>query len=216
MLYSRHSQFSIYSQTKTMTVETIGRTSSNQEQRFILPGHYSWQQFKDIQATMETVPGLRLSYLDGYLTLMTTSEQHELIKKFISILLEAYLFEKSIGFIPVGNATRESENESVSFEPDESYYIGAKKEHPDLAIEIALTSGGPDKLEKYKRFKIGEVWFWEKDEISVYVLGDRRQEYSKVNQSQLFPELDLNLLAHCVQQSDIIEARTAFIQGMQP
>ena len=165
---------------------------------------------------METIPGLRLSYLDGCLTLMTTSEQHEIIKKFIAILLEAYLFEKGIGFIPVGNATRESEKESVSFEPDESYYIGIKKEHPDLAIEIAITSGGPDKLEKYKRFKIREVWFWEKDEISVYLLGDRPQEYTKVNQSQLFPKLDLTLLVHCVQQSDILEARTAFIQGMQP
>lgn len=99
-------------------------------------------------------PGVRISYLDGCVEFMTVSEQHENIKSVLAILLALYFFEKGINFIPVGNATREDQTKGTSFEPDESYYIGERKDHRDLAIEVVITSGGTDKLEKYKRFKI--------------------------------------------------------------
>ncbi len=92
------------------------------EQQLTLPGRHSWQKFKTLQALMEEVPGVRLFYLDGCLELMTIGEDHELIKKAIAILLEAYFFQMGIEFIPVGSATREAEAKATSFEPDESYY----------------------------------------------------------------------------------------------
>ena len=132
----------------------VEKITSVKDQRFILPGHYTWQQFKQLQALMKEFPGVRISYLDGCVEFMTVSEQHENTKSVLAILLALYFFEKGINFIPVGNATREAETKGASFEPDESYYIGERKEHPDLAIEVVITSGGTDKLEKYKRFKI--------------------------------------------------------------
>ncbi len=38
--------------------------------------------------------------IDGCIEFMTLGEQHENIKKIIAILIEAYLFEKGINFIP--------------------------------------------------------------------------------------------------------------------
>lgn len=61
-----------------------------QEQRFIVPGHHSWQRFKSLPTLLAEAPGVRLSYLDGCVELMTTGEDHELIKKAIAILLETY------------------------------------------------------------------------------------------------------------------------------
>jgi hypothetical protein len=58
--------------------------------------------------------------------------------------VEIYLFEMGIEFIPSGNATRESETKGVSFEPDESYYSGDRKPHPDLAIEADYKIPGFD------------------------------------------------------------------------
>ncbi|WP_368011718.1 hypothetical protein [Laspinema palackyanum] len=72
-----------------------------------------------------------------------------------------------IEFIPIGNATRESETKGVCFEPDESYYIGDRKSHPDLAIELVITRGNPKKLEKYKRFEITEVGLWENNQLAL-------------------------------------------------
>ncbi|MGD1859848.1 MAG: hypothetical protein ACFB0E_07745 [Leptolyngbyaceae cyanobacterium] len=38
---------------------------------------------------------------------------------------------------------------AIASEPDESYNIGDRRSHPDLAIEIVVTNGSIDKLEGY-------------------------------------------------------------------
>jgi len=196
-----------------MTTQLPDKQIPIKDQQFTLPGRYSWQQFKAIQTVLAEFPGVRLSYLDGCVELMTTGEENETIKKFLAILIETYLFEMSIRFIPVGNAARESETKGASFEPDESYYISTRKEHPDLAIEVALTSGGKDKLEKSKRFKITEVWFWENNQISICRFLNNN--YEQIYRSEFLPDLDLALLVRCVLMSDIVDARTEFIKGIR-
>lgn len=184
-----------------------------QEQRFILPGYYSWEQFEALENLIKNAPGLRITYLDGCVEFMTTGEPHEIFKKMLAILLEAYFFEKGIKFIPVGNATRRDKTQDVSFEPDESYYLGEKKTHPDLAIEVTITSGGIDKLEKYKRLKIAEVWFWENNQLVLY--GLRENNYEQISRSEFLPDLDITLLVRCVQMSDILAARTELIESIR-
>ncbi|WP_392535212.1 Uma2 family endonuclease [Nostoc sp. C117] len=196
-----------------MIPQTIDKITTLEEQRFLLPGHYTWEEFEKLEALTANAPGLRITYLDGCVEFMTLGEEHEAIKSVIAILLALYFFEKDINFFPVGSATRRAEEKGTSFEPDESYYLGTKKENPDLAIEINITSGSINKLEKYKRFKITEVWFWENNQISIYHLTN--DNYEQIAQSQLLPDLDINLLVRCVLMPSIIEARTEFIKGIQ-
>lgn len=196
-----------------MTLQTLDKIITTPEQRFLLPGYYTWEEFEKIEALMAESPGLRITYLDGCVEFMTLGEQHEIIKTILAILLETFFFEKGINFIPVGSATRRAKEKGASFEPDESYYIGEKKENPDLAIEVNITSGSIDKLEKYKRFKITEVWFWENNQLSLYRL--KNDNYEQITQSDLLPALDVSLLASCVLMPSIIEARTVFIQGIR-
>lgn len=190
----------------TQLVETI----SVKEQRLTLPGRHSWQKFKAFQALMEEVPGVRLSYLDGCVEFVTIGEDHEIIKTILGFLLELYFCEMGIEFIPVGSATREAEAKSTSFEPDESYYLGEKKEHPDLAIEVVLTSGGTNKLERYKRFRIPKVWFWENNQLSLYRLSE--QKYEPISRSEFLPELDIELLVRCVLMPSRLEAMAEFLK----
>ncbi|NES22929.1 MAG: Uma2 family endonuclease [Symploca sp. SIO3E6] len=201
-----------------MVVSFSEKATLAHEQRLVIPGRHSWQQFKTMQVWANEIPGLRVSYLDGYIELMTTGKVHERIKKFIAILLEAYFFEKGIKFFPAGNATCEAEERGASFDPDESYCLGEDKEYPDLGIEVTLTSGGIQKLEKYKRFKVREVWFWQDNHISVHVLRDaeeaRQIRYEQVTKSEVLPQLNLALLEQCVQISDVFEARNLFLQGL--
>jgi len=111
------------------------------------------------------------------------------------------------------SATRRDRSRNVSFEPDESYYIGSRKEHPDLAVEITMTSGSTNKLAKYLRLRIPEVWFWENNRLSVY--GLREDNYEQISRSELLPELDLALLVRCVLMPSIIDARTEFLNGVR-
>ena len=111
-----------------MTLKILDKTTTISEQRFLLPGYYTWEEFETIETLTADAAGLRITYLDGCIEFMTLGEQHESIKKILAILIEAYLFEKGINFIPVGSATRRAKEKSASFEPDESYYIGEKKQ----------------------------------------------------------------------------------------
>jgi Uma2 family endonuclease len=78
---------------------------------------------------------------------------------------------------------------------------------------VILTSGSLEKLEKYRRFKIPEVWLWENNQLYVYALIS--SEYHLVNYSQLLPDLDLDLLVRCVQMPSRLEAMNAFKTGIR-
>jgi Uma2 family endonuclease len=196
-----------------MTATLLNLPSTDLEQRFLLPGNYSWQEFEALEQLLADSPGLRITYLDGWIELMTLDEPHELIKKSLAILLEAYFTVMEIEYIPVGSATRRGEDKGTSFEPDESYYLGEQKAHPDLAIEVVFTSGSLRKLEKYRRFEIQEVWFWEDSQLKLYYLqGDR---YIEIPRSKLLPELDIDLLGRCVQMRSRLEAIKTFRDGIR-
>ncbi|MBD2314889.1 hypothetical protein H6G20_24785 [Desertifilum sp. FACHB-1129] len=57
---------------------------------------------------------------------------------------------------------------------------------------------------------ITEVWFWENNQLLLYRLQD-----DLIPRSVFLPELDIRLLARCVQMSDILAARREFLQGIQ-
>ncbi|MEG4214513.1 Uma2 family endonuclease [Microcoleus sp. Pol14C6] len=196
-----------------MTAQLLEERGTLAEQRLILPSYYSWEQFEAIESLMADSPGLRITYLDGWIEFMTVGEEHEQIKSVLAIFIGLYFFEKGINFIPVGSATRRNQAKDVSFEPDESYYIGSRKEHPDLAVEVTITSGSTNKLAKYLRLRIPEVWFWENNRLAVYRL--REDDYEQVSRSEFLPDLDLELLVRCVLMPSIIEARTEFINGIR-
>jgi Uma2 family endonuclease len=196
-----------------MTAKILEEIGTLAEQRLILPGYYTWEQFEAIESLMADSRGLRITYLDGWIEFMTVGEEHESFKKALAILLEAYFFDLGIEFFPVGSATRRDRARDVSFEPDESYYIGSRKEHPDLAVEVTITSGSTNKLAKYLRLRIPEVWFWENNRLAVYRL--REDDYEQVSRSEFLPELDLELLVRCVLMPSRIEARTEFLNGVR-
>lgn len=141
-------------------------------------------------------PGVRMTYLEGELELMSSSFQHERIKKCISRLLEAYALEKGIELDGLGSWTVKAALRQRGIEPDECYLIqnpGQKSpEHPDLAIEVVWTSGGIDKLDVYRGLGVPEVWFWREKRLEVYVLD--AGQYASSERSRLLPDLDLDLL----------------------
>jgi len=196
-----------------MTAKILEEIGTLAEQRLILPAYYTWEQFEDLESLMADSPGLRITYLDGWIEFMTLGEAQETISCILNFLLQLYFCEMGIEYIPVGSATRRDRARDVSFEPDESYYIGSRKEHPDLAVEVTMTSGSTNKLAKYLRLRIPEVWFWENNQLAVY--GLREDNYEQVSRSELLPELDLELLVRCVLMPSRIEARTEFLNGVR-
>lgn len=183
------------------------------EQRFLIPGYQSWGQLEAMEALMADVPALGISYLNEWVELITHGSEHERIKTNLCSLLETYFFNKGLSFIHQSSTTYRDKSKSVCFKIEESYYIGKKKELPDIAIEVVMLKSEIDQLEKYKRLKITEIWFWENNRLSLYHLGN--ENYEQMSHSEFLPELDIDLLARCVGMPSRLEARTEFLQEIR-
>ncbi|NCJ08267.1 Uma2 family endonuclease [Synechococcales cyanobacterium C] len=183
------------------------------EQRVVLEG-VSWQQYELLLATLgNDFPALRLSYLEGTLEIMTTSPSHEELKKMIAMLMEAYFQETRTRFHAIGSATFRKVAKQRGLEPDECYCLGQKKEFPDLAIEVVLSHGLVDKLDIYRGLGVPEVWVWEAGKFSVYHL--RNEIYEQVNQSELLPECNIELLANYVRPEEQFDAVMDFREALR-
>ena len=91
--------------------------------------------------------------------------------------------------------------------------MGVNGEFPDLAVEVVVTSGGINKLEAYKRLQIPEVWFWENGALRMYSLG--ADGYAEVDRSFVLPELDIVLLARCINIENHLQVMREFKQTIQ-
>ena len=178
------------------------------EQRLILEG-VSWQQYETMLAALgDDFPNLRLNYLEGTLEIMTTSPEHEELKKVIGMLLEAYFQETRTRFHALGSATFRKAMKLRGLEPDECYCLEQKKEFPDIAIEVVITSGIVNKLEIYQGLGITEVWQWQNGAFFIHHL--RSTGYEPMTRSALLPDLDIQLLASYVNPADQFDAVMAF------
>ncbi len=169
------------------------------EQLFII-NNFSWQCYETILQDFGDNLPFKLTYFNGVLQVMSPSRRHEIDKKILGMLLECYFIEKKIDVYPLGSTTFRKENLGKGIEPDQSYSFDSEKEFPDLAIEIIITSGGVDSLIIYQDLGVKEVWFWQNKQFSIYSL--QNNDYQKVNQSFLFPDLDFQLLTDSLLSSD--------------
>ena len=174
------------------------------EQRVLLHG-VDWERYTALREVLgDNFPTLRLSYLEGTLEITTNSSEHEELKKMIGMLVEAYLQETRTWFHAGGSTTFRKAAKQRGLEPDECYCLGSKKEFPDLAIEVVITSGLVDKLEIYRGLGVTEVWQWQPGTFSIYHL--QPSGYEQMNTSELLPGLDFQLLAAHVRPKNQFDA----------
>src|SRR5262245_13047241 len=78
---------------------------SDPEARVVICG-LSWQSYLDFdEALGDDRPGPRFYYLEGELEIMTTSREHERVKKRIASLLDIFFEETEVETMTYGQAT---------------------------------------------------------------------------------------------------------------
>jgi Uma2 family endonuclease len=169
----------------------------------------SWDDYERLLTLRGDRSAPRFTYLRGTLEIMSPAKEREAIKSLIGGLLEAWCIDRGIEIMPYGSWTLKERKEERGAEPDECYVFGTEpRERPQLAIEVEWTSGGIDKLEVYKRLGVGEIWYWRKGAIHVFVRdGDAYQEIAR---SRLLPDLDLELLASFLDRPTLTQAVRGF------
>jgi Uma2 family endonuclease len=175
----------------------IPARSSEAEPRIPLGG-VTWEQYETMIAAVGDRPRLRMSYLDGTLEIMTISPEHEMIKKMIARLLEIYALEADVPLYSYGSATFRKRASARGLEADESYCLGDRKDVPDFAIEVVMTSGVVDKMAIYAGLGVLEVWVWQAGGMTVKRLRSDGSGYDDFLRSGLLPGLDLEELGEYV------------------
>lgn len=175
------------------TRDSLSRTEIGDGDIRLVCTNRTWEQFQHLEQGFENIRGMRLAYFNGTIEILMPGKPHELFKKVIAILIEAFLLDRGLEFEPTGSMTQKLEG-ITSIEADESYQIGDRQ----LSIEVNLTSGGVAKLEHYQALGVNEVWMWEDGVLDIYHL--QATGYEKVSRS-LIPELvaiDLTILSACI------------------
>ena len=179
------------------------------DHRVVLHG-LSWADYKRLLAIRGRGAGVRMTYLEGDLELMSPSRQHEGITSAIGRLVETYAEVRDLDLNSFGSWTIRSKPRERGVEPDKCYILGSpgEKRKPDLAIEVEWTRCLVDKLEVYRGLGVGEVWIWRRGRIEVYLLRGGRYELAE--KSGLFPKLNLEELVRHLDYPSQTQAVRAF------
>jgi Uma2 family endonuclease len=177
------------------------------EQRMLLRG-VAWKEYVILRELLDR-PGLRMTYLEGALELMSPSPEHELWKTNIARFIELYAHVKGLDLYGYGSRTFKKEAKERGAEPDECYLLDKQLvEFPEIVLEVIHTNPLLDKLEVYAGFGVQEVWVFKDQRFSLYALEHGR--YVVIERSRLLPELDFELIARFAIRPDTPRALREF------
>ncbi len=184
-------------------LQTLPKT----ENQYLIKRGVTWSQFKTLQSAFAEIGGVRMTYCEEILEIMSIGLLHEMICALLGILLGQYFMIKRMRFTSTGAYSQMIEPK-LEFQADLSFSFSGNPEITDLCIEVVVTSGGIKKLRKYQLRSIPEVWFWQDGKIRIYRL--QNDEYEEVTTSGWLPDLDLEHLGQCLLMESQLEAMIAF------
>lgn len=178
----------------------------DEEPRVLIP-NVPWATYVVFRDSIESA-SVRMTYLEGWLEIMSSSRGHEVGKTQVARLLELFCLERDIPLFGYGSTTFRKEEAQRGLEPDECYSRGEEKPIPDLALEVVVSHGSLDKLDVYRGLGVNEVWVFEAGSFRVHALDGG--EYKVVDTSRVLPEVDLSRLAYFAVNPDQHAALKAF------
>lgn len=185
------------------------QTSAKTQNQYLSKQSVTWSQFKTLQSAFAEIGGVRMTYCEGILEIMTIGLLHEMITNLLGYLLAHYFMIKRIRFTSTGAYSQIIEPK-VEFQADLSFSFSNNPETTDLCMEVVVTSRSIKKLRKYQLRNIPEVWFWQDGKIRIYCLQD--DEYGEVATSSWLPDLNITHLEQCLLMESQLEAMIAFAE----
>lgn len=176
------------------------------EQRMVL--HTSWKEYVILRELLDS-PGVRMTYLQGALELMSPSPAHELWKTNIARLIELYAYVRGIDLRGYGSTTFKKEATERGAEPDECYLLDKTLAvYPEMVLEVIYTVPLVDKLSIYAEMGVTEVWTFRDGSFRIHGLDGTR--YLIRDRSAFLPELDFAVVAKYARRTDTLQALREF------
>lgn len=170
-----------------------------------------WEEYEQLLNDLGDGYGVRISYDQGRLEVMSPSSFHEMYKDLVYCIAFILAQETKSRFESRGSTTFKQDWARKGAEPDTCFYIqnaarisGKRRidltidPPPDIVVEIDVTRDSTRKLQFYAGLGVPELWYYDEGSACIYVLTN--QSYVEVSSSPTFPVLTSEALSQALEQ----------------
>jgi Uma2 family endonuclease len=156
----------------------------------------SWEEYEELLDAVGESRGLRISYDDGTLQIMSPSAKHERRARLIEQLVGVLSLRLRIRVLYYGSTTMKKQRKQKGVEPDACFYVqnsllvGTKDEidfnsdpPPDVVVEIDLHHESLSKFPIFAALGVPELWRYDGDSLTIYQLRDEQYVASEASVS---------------------------------
>jgi len=174
----------------------------------------TWKEYENLLSDLDDRPGIRVTYDQGKLEIVTTSRRHEKYERFIEMIILLMAEESGLTVESCGSATWKRQRDARGTEPDCCFHIANaervigrdeldldKDPPPDLVVEIDVTNQSSSKLGIYSGFRIPEVWRYIAKKRILVLFGLQGDSYVQIERSLSFPALTATILGDFIERS---------------
>jgi Uma2 family endonuclease len=194
----------------------------------------SWEEYQGLLEDLTDRPGLRVSYDEGRLEVMSPLSEHEDYKEFVLQIARVLADELNTALEPRGSTTWKRRKLRKGAEPDTCFYVTAADRiigkrnidldsdpPPDIVVEIDTTNESMSKFSIYAAFGVPEIWHYDGNRVQMYAWTPELQ-YRTIPASRFFPILTDSLLQEALEASktaghtDALKAFRQRIRTLKP
>ena len=153
----------------------------------LVVSNVTWEQYEDLLTELADRPGLRVSYDEGRLQVMSPSKEHEEYVELIVRIAQVLSEELSVLLETYGSATWKRRILQKGVEPDTCFYVANAHRvigkrtldldvdpPPDVVVEIDITNESLSKFPIYAAIGVPEIWRYDRARVQMFELsGDR-------------------------------------------
>lgn len=171
----------------------------------------AWDEYEELLDQVGEASGLRISYNDGKLKVMSLSSEHEKYVLFINRLISQISIRLRINILFFGSATMRRRKNTKGNEPDACFYVQtanvighrihldfAVDPPPDVVVEVDVHHRSDENDPIYAALGVAEIWRY--DERTLDILHLHGQEYVRADASLALPMLTAQTLTEYLTQ----------------
>lgn len=156
----------------------------------------SWNDYEELLEAVGEASGLRISFDNGTLQIMTLSQRHEKYATLIERMVDRVSSFLRVKILFYGSATMRKRRKQKGVEPDACFYVrnaslvGTKDEidfntdpPPDVVVEIDLHHDSISKFPIYAALGVPEFWRYDGNILTIHHLIEGRYQPSEASES---------------------------------
>lgn len=165
----------------------------------------TWRDYENLTERVGEAGGLRISFCEGELKIMTISSEHENYERLLQAMVSMLSARLRIKTYSFGSATMKKSRDEKGSEPDCCFYIQSADKlgkriridfdsdpPPDVVVEIDIHHESLSKLPIYAAFGVPEVWRYDGRKLFIYKL--QNNEYVEIEKKRIAANADFNSL----------------------